>query len=76
MGASTFMTSGSVPRTHLRTTLCAAAWENVFADNLHTDFAAEVFNDGIQLFNYIELFHLGGKGTDQLFRQGIDHAEL
>ena len=50
--------------------------QDVLAGYLQSQLAAEVLNDGIELFDDNQAVHLFGKGADQLFRKRVYHAQL
>ena len=50
--------------------------EDIFADDREPELLAVIFDDGIELFDDGERLHLGSELLDELFGQGMHHAEL
>lgn len=50
--------------------------EDILADDREPELFAVIFDDGIELFDDGERLHVGSELPDELFGQGMHHAEL
>ena len=50
--------------------------EDILADDREPELLAVIFDDGIELFDDGERLHVGSELPDELFGQGMHHAEL